>query len=225
MASGQRMSTTTYAVLGLLAIKPWTTHELVHQVQLSLRRFWPRTESKLYEEPKKLVVLGYATARDEWVGRRRRVRYTITEDGRTALARWLSRPGEGPTLEFEQLLKIHFADSGSKADVLANLAAALDWVRAENAENVTVARAYLVGAGNFPERAPLNFLTGRFLIDFYAMVANWAEWARGVVGTWPDDPRDAEIDLPAWRAHVRAAERLAERMGQPVDEPEPPAAR
>lgn len=129
--SSAKMTTTTYAVLGLLAIKPWTTHELVQQVNFSLRRIWPRAQSKLYEEPKKLVALGYAEAQEEWVGRRRRTRYTITEKGRKALRSWLAMPGDGPSLEFEQLLKIDFADSGSKQDILANLAAALDWVQRE----------------------------------------------------------------------------------------------
>ena len=35
-------------------------------------------------------------------------------------------------LEFEQLVKIHFADSGSKADVVANLDAARTWVLAQH---------------------------------------------------------------------------------------------
>ena len=78
MSRGPALTTTSYAVLGLLAIKPWTTHELVLQVDRSLRRIWPRAQSKLYEEPKKLVDHGFARAAEEWVGKRRRTRYTIT---------------------------------------------------------------------------------------------------------------------------------------------------
>ena len=89
------MTTTSYAILGLLAIKPWTTHELVQQVNRSLRRLWPRAQSKLYEEPKKLVAHGFARAEEDWVGRRRRTRYTITKRGRKAMAAWLSEPGDG----------------------------------------------------------------------------------------------------------------------------------
>ena len=88
MSSPPAMSTTSYAILGLLAVKPWTTHELVQQVDRSMRRIWPRAQSKLYEEPKKLVAHGYARASDDSVGRRRRTRYTITAAGR---ARW--QPG------------------------------------------------------------------------------------------------------------------------------------
>ena len=158
MSSAPQMTTTSYAILGLLAIRPWTTHELVRQVDRSLRRLWPRAQSKLYEEPKKLVTWGYARATDDPVGRRRRTRYTITPKGRRALASWLQQPGAGPALEFEQLVKIHFADSGTKADVLANLDAARAWVLEQNQENLDAARAYLAGVGPFPERAALNLL-------------------------------------------------------------------
>ncbi len=209
MASGPAMTTTSYAILGLLAVKPWTTHELVQQVDRSLRRFWPRAQSKLYEEPKKLVALGFARASEDWVGKRRRTRYTITPRGRRALAAWLETPGDGPVLEFEQLLKIHFADSGTKADVVANLAATLDWVRERNEENLATGRAYLAGEGAFPQRAALNLLGGRFLTDFYAMVANWAEWATGVVEAWPDDVRHAAVDPTDMEESVRRAESIA----------------
>jgi DNA-binding PadR family transcriptional regulator len=177
------MTATSYAILGLLAVRSWTTHELVQQVDRSLRRIWPRAQSKLYEEPKKLVTHGFARAADDPVGRRRRTRYTITPKGRRALAAWLRTPGDGPLLEFEQLLKISFADSGSTADVAANLAATRAWVLEQNRENVATARAYLEGTGAFPERAALNQLGGRFLTDFYATPAGWsgrrASWRRG----------------------------------------------
>ena len=210
MSSPPAMSTTSYAILGLLAVKPWTTHELVQQVDRSLRRIWPRTQSKLYEEPKKLVAHGYARATDDSVGRRRRTRYTITAKGRRTLAAWLQEPGDGPILEFEQLLKISFADSGSRADIVANLDATRVWVVDQNAENLATARTYVEGNGAFPERAALNQLTGRFLTDFYVMVAHWVEWASQVVDRWPDDVRNAPFDAGAAAESVRLAETVAE---------------
>jgi DNA-binding PadR family transcriptional regulator len=211
MSTGTNMTTTSYAILGLLAIKPWTTYELIQQVDRSLRRIWPRAQSKLYEEPKKLVALGFARASEEQVGKRRRTRYTITARGRRALAVWLDDPGAGPVLEFEQLLKIHFADSGTKETILANLAATLEWVQEQNEENLATGRAYLEGGGAFPQRSALNMLGGRFHTDFYAMVAHWAEWATGVVETWPDDPLDAVADRAAIEEAVRRAESIAAR--------------
>lgn len=203
------LTSTSYAILGLLAVKSWTTHELVQQVDRSLRRLWPRAQSKLYEEPKKLVAHGYARAEDSPVGKRQRTRYSITAKGRRALAAWLSEPGAGPTLEFEQLVKIVFADSGTKSDILANLHATFEWVRQETAENLATARAYADGTGAFPQRAAINQLGGRFLTDYYLMVARWAQWATGVVEAWPDDVRRAEIDLDAQAEAVGLAELTA----------------
>jgi DNA-binding PadR family transcriptional regulator len=103
--SSTNLTTTSYAILGLLAIQPWSTYELAQQMERSLGRVWPRAQSKLYEEPKKLVAHGLAKASVEQVGQRPRTRYAITPKGRRALATWLREPGAGPVLEFEQLLK------------------------------------------------------------------------------------------------------------------------
>ena len=211
------MTTTSYAILGLLAVKPWTTHELVQQVDRSLRRIWPRAQSKLYEEPKKLVAHGYAKATDDSVGRRLRTRYTITPKGRRALADWLREPGSGPVLEFEQLVKIHFADSGTRADVVANLEAARAWVLDQNQENLATARAYLAGESAFPQRAALNQLGGRFLTDYYLMVARWIRWATAVVEDWPDDVIDAPFDSAAAEQGVELAQEVHRILGTPSD--------
>lgn len=218
MSSPPTLSTTSYAILGLLAVKSWTTHELVQQVDRSLRRIWPRAQSKLYEEPKKLVAHGFAHASDDWAGRRRRTRYTITARGRRALSEWLNVPGGGPALEFEQLLKISFADGGTKADVIANLDAARAWLLEENEENLATARAYLEGRGQFPERAGINQLVGRFLTDFYVTVARWHRWASDVVATWPDDIATAPFDA----ASQAEAVRLAESIPMILDAPDNP---
>jgi len=214
MSSVPAMTSTSYAILGLLAVRTWTTHELVQQVDRSMRRIWPRAQSKLYEEPKKLVAHGYARATDDSVGRRRRTRYTITADGRRALAAWLREPGDGPVLEFEQLLKISFADGGSRADIIANLEATRAWVIDQNEENLATARAYLEGHGAFPERAALNQLTGRFLTDFYGMLAHWVSWASQAVDDWPEDVRDAPFDTAAAAEAVELAERIAGMANQ-----------
>lgn len=213
MSRGPALTTTSYAILGLLAVKPWTTHELVQQVDRSLRRIWPRAASKLYEEPKKLVAHGYARASDDSVGRRPRTRYTITATGRRALATWLSQPGDGPILECEQLVKIHFADGGTKADIVANLAATRAWVLAQNEDNLAVARSYRDGHGAFPERAAMNHLVGRFLTEFYVTVARWVHWASDVVATWPDDVTAAPMDAAAAEESVRLAETVPALLG------------
>jgi PadR family transcriptional regulator AphA len=129
------------------------------------------------------------------------------------LAAWLSQPGDGPVLECEQLVKIHFADSGSKADVQANLDAMRAWVLDQNEENLAAARAYREGRGPFPERAALNQLPGRFLADFYVTIARWVSWANQVVEAWPDDVTEAPFDVAAAEEGVRLAESIPGLLG------------
>ena len=213
MVSRGAPTTTSYAVLGLLAARPWTSYELTQQMERSLGRIWPRAVSKLYEEPKKLVDHGLARASTERSGRRTRTLYTITPKGRRALAAWLAEPGEGPVLEFEQLLKVFFADNGTSADTLESLRAAEEWARARCAESLAVGERYLEGEGPFPERLPELQLTSRFITDFYLLVLQWAQWASTIVEGWPDDPRQAHHDPAAVvetikraRAGTRAAQ-------------------
>ena len=199
------LTTTSYAVLGLLAVKPWSSYELTQQMDRSLGRVWPRAVSKLYEEPKKLASHGLALATREQRGQRTRTVYTITDQGRMALAEWLGQPGEGPALEFEQLLKVFFAEHGTTADLQATLAAAQAWARARCAESLAVGEQYRTGGGPFPERLPELQLTSRFLTDFYVLVGQWASWAATVVETWPDDPRQAKHDPQVIAEIVRRA--------------------
>ena len=83
------LTSTSFALLGLLAVRPWTTYELAQQMDRGLASFWPRARSNLYAEPKRLVALGLATATTQQVGRRPRTVYRITPKGRRALKAWL----------------------------------------------------------------------------------------------------------------------------------------
>ena len=197
MSRSGRLTTTSYALLGLLAIRPWSTYELTQQMDRSLGRIWPRATSKLYEEPKKLVALGFARSRVERVGERPRTVYSVTPKGRRALAAWMREPPAGPVLEAEPLLRMFFADNGTRDDALAALAATRAWAGERNELNRAVGRDYLAGAGRFQERAACTMLVGRFLTDYYRLVAEWADWATAIVEAWPDDPAGAEPDLVA----------------------------
>ena len=199
------LTSTSYAILGLLALKPWTTYQLARQMDRALGRFWPRAESKLYEEPKKLVAHGLARASTELVGKRRRTVYSITPKGRRALAEWVPTPGAGPVVEFEQLIKVFFAEHGSKDDLLATLERVREESGARLGANARVPEAYLAGKGPFPERLPWLLLVGQFLVDFYVMVERWAGWAESIVETWPDDLMQAQPDWNALEEQAKVA--------------------
>jgi PadR family transcriptional regulator, regulatory protein AphA len=206
-------NTTSYAILGLLAVKPWTTYELAQQMTRALGHFWPRAESNLYEEPKKLVALGLARAAPDKVGKRPRTLYSITPKGRRALAAWMSTPAAGPVLEFEQLVRVFFAEYGSKADLLATIQGARKWTE-ERVSMVDVARGYLQGEGPFPERLPWLIVAGQFLHEFEQAVGRWAEWAAEAVEAWPDDIRSAEPDWAALENIVAESDAYLRRAAE-----------
>ena len=45
------LTTTSYAVLGLLCVQPWTAYDLAQQMTRSTSFVWPRATSGLYNEP------------------------------------------------------------------------------------------------------------------------------------------------------------------------------
>jgi PadR family transcriptional regulator, regulatory protein AphA len=197
------LTTTSYAVLALLALQPWTTYQLATQMRRSLGWIWPRAASRLYEEPKKLVSAGLAASRPGATGRRRSTVYSITAEGRQALSAWLAEPGSGITLECEALVKIAYADQGTRDGLLANLDALIDDTTAKLQFGEMIARNYLDGRGPFQDRLAYSGLMWRFLWDFHIAVLRWAHWAKGQVDAWPDDLTG--FDATAEFARITAA--------------------
>lgn len=205
------LTTTSYAILGLLSLRSWTTYELAEQMRRALGLFWPRAESGIYREPKKLEEHGLARSFVELVGERPRTRYSITAKGRRALAAWAPTPGAGPVVEFEQLVKIFFAEQMTKSDLLAALEGVRRWVEDRAAATPGIPQEYLEARGAYPERLPWLILTGKFLHDIEQAVDGWAEWATGVVESWPDDLTEAEPDKDALVTMARQNDALIAR--------------
>src|SRR5690349_3189533 len=175
-------TTTSYAVLGLLSVRSWTTYELAKQVQRSLNWFWPRAERKLYDEPKRLVADGLASAHREFTGQRPRTVYAITGDGRDALRQWLDSPSAPRSTEFEAMLKVFFADAGS----LDQLAATIDAIEAGTVERIQdlVGMVESAGDSGFRERRHISALAIRLQYLQEAAVLTWTRWARAQIAEW-----------------------------------------
>jgi PadR family transcriptional regulator, regulatory protein AphA len=194
-----RTTTTSYAILGLLTVRPWTTYELAQQVRRSLNWFWPRAERKLYDEPKRLVAAGLATAREEWTGKRRSTVYEVTPAGREELRRWLGEEPAPRTTEFEGLLKVFFADAGSREQLLATLTR----LSTETEERLDRLAEMVAAPPRFAERAHLSALCLPLQLEQERAVLRWARWAHEQVEQWPssDDPGDWDADAVRRRLH------------------------
>jgi PadR family transcriptional regulator AphA len=187
MSQPQKLTTTSYVILGHLALRAWSTYELAQQMKRSTRHYWPRAESKIYEEPKKLVAHGLATATPEYTGRRRRTVYAITPTGRKALRRWLDQPGQPPLVEFEGAVKALFAEQGTKAQLLATLRAIRVQAQRTREEHVALAADLSQTGGPFPDRLHVNELVFKFMWEQTETLIDWATWAEQQVADWPQD--------------------------------------
>jgi PadR family transcriptional regulator, regulatory protein AphA len=180
-------TTSTYAVLGLLAVRPWSAYELAQQATRSLRYTHPRSESHLYEEAKRLLRLGWAETHTEHHGRRKRTIYEITDDGRQALQAWFETSPRDPQLDFEALLRLLFADQTDKATLDRWLEETADTARRlvdDGTERLL--RPYVTDeSGPFPERRHITALVAAFVADYLHLIERWSEFAREEVRRWP----------------------------------------
>jgi len=199
------LTPTSFALLGLLSVRPWTTYELANQTKRSLRFFFPRAERHLYAEAKRLAEAGLAKSDTGFTGKRRSTTYAITPSGRRALRSWCRTTPAPPVLESEVLVRAFFADAGRTDDLLAALQSAGDDARSAQQELAAMAQTWLDGAAPFPERASMGALTMRFVADFHRLVEEWAEWAAGEVATW-DAPDGAD-----WSGRSAVFAAVAER--------------
>jgi len=178
------LTTTSYAVLSLLAVRPMTTYELAKQMQRTLRDVWPRAESVIYEEPKRLVARRMATASTEMAGRRPSTTYTITAKGRRELVRWFDAPGAAPQLEFEGLLKVAFADHGTIEQLRANLASIRELASERLAYVEDRIAEYRSTGGPYPERMPVIMLVAKFQLEQAEATCRWVQWAQRQAANW-----------------------------------------
>jgi PadR family transcriptional regulator AphA len=209
-AAPRKLTTTAFAVLGLLSLRDWTTYELAQQMQRGVGNLWPAARSMVFEAPKQLVAAGLAAVRHEQIGRRPRAVYSITDEGRQALRGWLAEPGMPPSLAFEGILKLLVADAADARSALASLAEAQRWGAELQAIGRRMAADYLSGDGTFEHRAHIVALTFAFLFDFAVLVERWSEWAASQISAWPTDGPPQPPDLTSF------SRALADRAATPT---------
>ena len=186
------LTTTSYAILGELALRPWTMYDLDAEMRRNVHFFFPRVESQIYAEPKRLVALGLAEATTEMVGKRQRTTYAITKAGRKALREWLASPvSKEPQLEFEALLRVMLAPFGTDDDLKRTLEDAKAGI---NASILTIAPRisdeYAAGRAPFQHYAQYRSIMHDFLLHFGMLIDDWADRSLERMKDWPAQTED-----------------------------------
>jgi DNA-binding PadR family transcriptional regulator len=211
--SPKTLTTVSYEVLGLLALKPHSPYELARQVE-RLAVFWASAESVVYTEPKNLVAHGLARAATSANGRRARTVYSITPAGRRALRAWLASPTEGPRVQFEGMLKVLFAGAGTKTELLAAIDAIEKWAATTRIDGEGISTAYLHGNPPYPDRAHIVALTVGYQVAQVAAVQQWVAWARAQIDRWEGTGPQPTTDLRTFEEVVAGRNPVAD--GRPA---------
>jgi DNA-binding PadR family transcriptional regulator len=100
----------TWAVLGLLGIKPMSGYDVKRAVDRTIRHFWAASYGQIYPELKRLEEAGWIAGKDADRGGRARRVYRITAAGRRQLKGWLHGYETRIEMRDESLLRLLFAD-------------------------------------------------------------------------------------------------------------------
>jgi DNA-binding PadR family transcriptional regulator len=186
----RRLTTTSYALLSQLAIRSWSTYELARQSVRYFRYVWPRAESAIYREVKQLAEAGLVEAHKEYVGRRARTVYSISEEGLAELRSWLDIPPAPFAMEFEGMLRLFVAPVAETKQVRA----ALEQVRADAQEMLVFAgevkQEYLDGRGALQDQVYVRAQAIDFFVSLLNTVNEWADRTLEEVNRW--DERSVE---------------------------------
>ncbi len=119
------LTTTEGAVLGLVAFGERSGYDLALLAESTVQHLWTPSRSQIYKTLPRLVAAGLTERREvEQQGRPDKALYRITDDGRSALRRWLAEVEDEPAggrLVFP--LKLFFCDFASPDAARAQLAA------------------------------------------------------------------------------------------------------
>jgi PadR family transcriptional regulator, regulatory protein AphA len=181
-----RLTTTSYAVLAQVAVHPWSTYELARQRVRYFRYVWPRAESAIYREVKRLSSMGLLEANKEYVGKRARTVYSITEKGREALREWLATPVSPFAMDFEAMIRLFVAPLGTKDEIIATLELVLDDAREMLRFAGQVKQEFLQGMAVTQDQVYIRALAVDFFISLLNTVEAWAQRTLDEIESWND---------------------------------------
>ena len=181
-----QLTTTSYAVLAQVAVRPWSAYELAEQRVRYFRYVWPRAESAIYREVKRLSKMGLLQETKEYNGRRPRTVYALTDDGRNALRAWLSTPVAPFSVNFEALLRLIVAPLGTQGDIIGSL----EQVRNDAQEMLRFAGAvqqeFIEGINVAQHEIHIRALLVDFFVSLLRTVEEWTQRTLDEIENWND---------------------------------------
>jgi DNA-binding PadR family transcriptional regulator len=164
-------------ILGLLSHEELTGYEIKKRMDTTLKYFWSASYGSIYPALSDLVNRGLATKREDSENKRNKRIYTITDEGRSYLKKWLTLPVEKDELRYETLLKIFFGNEQDTKQILSHINAFEEKIKKElpyllEAEKVLKTCLDDAGAHKY------YLITVEFGIKTYHTYLGWCEEAK-----------------------------------------------
>jgi len=158
----------TWAVLGLLGVKPMSGYDIKRAVDRTIRHFWAASYGQIYPELKRLEEAGWISGKDASQGERARRVYKLTAQGGRELEAWLHGYETRIEMRDESLLRLFFADALPRDEALGLLSA--------RREGYRMMLAYLRGLddGEGPD-PPFVDLVYRWGLDYCEWGIEWCD--------------------------------------------------
>jgi PadR family transcriptional regulator, regulatory protein AphA len=186
-----RLTTTSYAILGLLSFARMSGYDLAAVSQRSIAHFWPVSKTQVYAELRRLAESGLlAGRRAESSGGPAKTVYELTRAGEEALDAWLTEPAqERLRLRAPALVKLLLGHRASPARSREQLRTFRDAAAASRDELDA-----LVPRLRANPDAVYGWATALFGLRFAEAIVGWAD---EVIAALPDraisvDPRRRE---------------------------------
>lgn len=170
-----KLSTTSFALLGLLGRRAWSAYELTKFMRHSiLRAIWPRAESHIYSECKNLELHGLVEGTRKATGKRKRTEYAISPAGRRALLDWMAEPAVNRfSIESETLTKLVNAEN--RQQVLGLLREFQEEARQDAAWTREEISRFLDGSQEVPAGRDSNAMITLLLAEMMLGRLRWAQ--------------------------------------------------
>ncbi len=164
-------------ILGLLSHEELTGYEIKKRIDTTLKYFWSASYGSIYPALNGLVARGLATKRKDTVSRRNKLFYTITEDGREYLKKWLALPVEKDMLHYETLLKLFFGNEQGAEQTILHIEAFEEKIKKELPYLIS-AKKMLKDCLEENSAHKYYLLTVEFGIKTYMCYLEWCKEAR-----------------------------------------------
>ena len=164
-------------ILGLLSHEELTGYEIKKRMDTTLKYFWSASYGSIYPALSDLVSRGLATKREDAQSKRNKQIYTITDEGRSYLKKWLTLPVEKDELRYETLLKLFFGNEQDTKQALSHIKEFEEKVKKE-LPYLLEAEKVLKACLNDDAAHKYYLLTAQFGIKTYHTYLEWCEEAK-----------------------------------------------